>query len=125
MVTTPIDEDTGEIRVRPFADVLADLGREKVVDEAGVQLQQLVNTVAESGRKGRLVLTVEVAPMKGNSAALMVHAKSDLKLPAAEPVGAVFFYDDDGNLLRDDPRQLKFNLRELNAPSDPKDLKKA
>jgi hypothetical protein len=126
-VTIPIDEDTGEIRVRPFADVLRDLGRGKVVDEAATMLQQLATSVEETGKKGRLVLTVEIAPMKGDNGALLVHAKADLKLPASEPISAVFFTDDVGNLLRDDPRQIQIPLRDLNGvrTSKAKDLKEA
>ncbi|WP_067470109.1 hypothetical protein [Actinomadura macra] len=119
----PIDEATGEIQVRPFADVLRDLGRATVIDEAAVQLQQLASTVAETGKKGRLVLTVEIQPMKGHEAALMVHAKTDLKLPSSEPIGGVFFPDQHGNLLREDPRQLSIPLREVTIEN--KDLKQA
>lgn len=123
-MTIPHDPETGEIQVRPFAAVLADLGRAVVIDEAGVQLQQLAATVKETGKKGRLVLTVEIQPMKGNEAALMVHAKTDLKLPSSEPIGGVFFPDQHGNLLREDPRQIAIPLRELNSPNE-KGLKQA
>ncbi|MFC4912557.1 hypothetical protein [Actinomadura gamaensis] len=124
-MTLPIDQTTGEIQVRPFADVLRDLGRAVVIDEAGVQLQQLTTAVRDSGKKGRLTLTVEIAPMKGDSEALMVQAKTDLKLPAAEPVSGVFFADDVGNLVRDDPRQIALPLREVTRPTETKDLKQA
>jgi len=123
-VTIPIDEETGEIRVRPFADVLRDLGRGSVIDEAAVMLQDLVRAVQERGKKGTFTLKVEVQPMKGDSTALVVSAKADARPPAGEPTSAVFFADDVGNLLRDDPRQLKFNLRELNNDKN-KELKKA
>lgn len=122
--TPPTDPETGEIQVRPFADVLRDLGRGSVIDEAGVMLQQLASSVAETGKKGRLVLAIEIAPMKGDQAALLVHAKADLKLPASEPIAAVFFHDEHGNLLRDDPRQPQLPLRELNRP-ETKDLRQA
>ncbi|MFC5184396.1 hypothetical protein [Actinomadura harenae] len=124
-MTIPIDPETGEIQVRPFADVLRDLGRAVVIDEAAVQLQQLATTVKETGKKGRMVLTVEIQPMKGNESALMVHAKTDLKLPSSEPIGGVFFPDQHGNLLRDDPRQIAIPLREITRPHTEKDLKQA
>lgn len=119
----PVDEETGEIQIRPFADVLRDLGRAVVIDEAARQLQQLTTNVAETGKKGRLVLTVEVAPMKGNDAAVIVHAKTDLKLPSSEPIAGVFFPDEHGNLRRDDPRQIAIPLREVTT--EKKDLKQA
>ena len=119
-----VDETTGEERVRPFADVLRDLGRGQVIDEAAVMLQDIVNAVRERGKKGRLTLTVEVAPMKGDAAALVVSAQATAKAPASEPTSAIFYADQPGNLLREDPRQEKFTFREL-AGRDDKEFKQA
>lgn len=123
MSNPPVDETTGEIQVRPFADILRDLGRGAVIDEAAVMLQDLVRAVRGYGKKGSFTLKVEVAPMKGDSEALLVHAKADSRPPSGEAVSAVFFADDHGNLLRDDPRQPQLPLRELNR--EQKDLKQA
>lgn len=119
-----VDEETGEQRVRPFADVLRDLGRGAVIDEAAVMLQDIVKAVRERGKKGRLTLTVEVAPMKGDAAALVVSAQATAKPPAGEPTSAVFFADEPGNLLREDPRQLKMTFREIAGRGD-KEFKQA
>lgn len=123
MTSPPVDKDTGEIQVRPFADILRDLGRGVVIDEAAVMLQDLVRSVRDYGKKGTFTLKIEVAPMKGDTAALMVAAKADVKPPSGEPIGAVFFTDDHGNLVRDDPRQPTLPLRELNR--DNKELRNA
>lgn len=103
-------------RIRPIADVLRDLGQGALVDDAGVALQDLVRDVRAIGKKGRLTLTVDVAPMKGDSGAVMVHAKTDIRPPATEPIGGVFFADDDGVLSKDDPRQMKLSLRDVSGP---------
>ena len=126
-MTPPVDPETGEIRVRPFADTLRDLGRGRVIDEAAVLLQDVVRSVAETGKKGRITLTVEVAPMKGNESALLVTAAAVAKLPPSEPIAGAFFPDEDGNLHRDDPRQIALPLREVSRPTanDSKDLKRA
>jgi hypothetical protein len=119
----PVDPDTGEIQVRPFADVLRDLGRGAVIDEAAVLLQDLVRAVRDYGKKGTFTLKVEVQPMKGDARALMVTAKADAKPPAGEPVSGVFFTDDVGNLVQNDPRQPQLPLRELNREN--KELRQA
>lgn len=126
-LTPPVDADTGEVRVRPLADTLRDLGRGRVIDEAAVLLQDVVRAVKDSGKKGRLTITVDVAPMKGNDAALLVSANATAKLPPSEPIAGAFFPDVDGNLLRDDPRQPMLPLRELNgvAAGEVKDLRQA
>lgn len=123
MSNPPVDTETGEIQVRPFADILRDLGRGAVIDEAAVMLQDLVRAVRDYGKKGSLTLTVEIAPMKGDNEALLVHVKANAKPPSGEPVSGVFFSDQHGNLLRDDPRQIQLPLRELNRES--KELRNA
>lgn len=123
-MTTP-DPDTGEIpRVRPFADVLRDLGRGSIADEASTHLQDLVQAVITYGKKGSLTLKLEVTPLKGDDEAVVVAAKTTLKPPEGEPISAVFFSDGDGNLQRDDPRQPHLPLRDL-KPRDEKDLRQA
>lgn len=125
MTNLPIDEQTGEIQVRPFADILRDLGRGTVIDEAAVMLQDLVRAVSDRGKKGTFDLRVEIAPMKGDSGAFVVSAKATSKPPSAEPTSAVFFADEHNNLVRDDPNQLKMTFREIAGRPENKDLKQA
>lgn len=102
--------------VRPFADVLRDLGRGHVADEASLALTDLVQHVIDTGKKGRVTLHVEVEPFKGSVSTLMVSARVDSRLPQPEPVAAVFFPDKHGNLHRNDPNQPTFEdlaLREV------------
>src|SRR5260370_30057327 len=88
-----VDRDTGEVKegtVRPFADVLRDLGKGQVADEAAVLLTDLVTAVVTYGRKGVFTLTITVAPFKGNTAQVMVSAVAKSRPPAADPVAALF-----------------------------------
>jgi len=111
--------------VRPFADVLHDLGRGHVADEASVALTDLVQHVVDTGKKGRVTLHIEVEPFKGSVHTLMVSARVDSRLPQPEPVAAVFFPDGHGNLHRNDPRQPSFDdLREVaKADADLRDAR--
>ncbi len=103
-----VDLETGEISqgtVRPFADVLHDLGKGQVADEASVLLTDLVTAVVTYGRKGIFTLKITVAPFqKGDNGQVIVQAVATSKPPSADPIAAVFFAGDDGNLLTDDPR---------------------
>lgn len=121
MTDTP---DPGEGRtVRPFADVLRDLGRGQAIDDAAVALNDLVLSVLATGKKGRIDLHVLVEPFKGSDT-LMVSAKVDSRLPQADPVAAIFYADGDGNLLRNDPTQPELPLREVaRADADIRDAK--
>lgn len=125
MTNTP-EQDTGG-QVRPFAAVLAELNGGTVADQLGTDMQDLVNAVREHSRKGTITLKIEVAPRKGNINALNVAARVETKLPAPEPIEAVFFADTSGNLLRDDPRQMALPLRQVDkpAPAADTDLRRA
>jgi hypothetical protein len=100
-------------QVRPFADILRDLGRGEVIDEAAVMLTELVQSVRSTGKKGNFTLRVEVSPFKGSSRQLMVTARPESKPPKGDPVAAIFFTDDAGNLLRNDPQQPTLPLRDI------------
>lgn len=125
MTDTPQQDDTGG-QVRPFAAVLQDINNGQVADQLATDMQTLVNAVREHGRKGSMTLKVEVQPRKGNTYALNVTARVDTKLPAPEPVESVFFTDAEGNLHRDDPRQLALpGLRTVAKPEPAAELRRA
>lgn len=97
-----VDRGTGEVTegtVRPFADVLRDLGKGQVADEA--------------------------APFKGSHDQVSVSAIAKSSPPAADPIAAPFFVGDHGNLTRSDPRQdAMFDLREVAKPdADLRDIR--
>ncbi len=104
MTTAPTED--APARVRPFADILRDLKRGEVIDEAALLLQDLVRAVQTNGKKGTFTLKVDISPMKGDSNALVVAAQASINPPKGSPAEAVFFADDDHNLVRDDPRQV-------------------
>lgn len=106
-------------QVRPFADILRDIRGGQVSDQAAVSIQELVAAVREHGKKGTLTLQITVEPMKNNEAALAVSGEVTLKAPKAAPKAAIFFADNDGNLLRDDPRQIALpGLRRVDLPAN-------
>ncbi len=115
-----VDRSTGEETegtVRPFADVLRDLGKGQVADEAAVLLTDLVTAVVTYGKKGHFTLTISVAPFKGSVDQVSVSAIAKSSPPAADPIAAPFFVGDGGNLTRNDPRQdAMFELREVAKP---------
>jgi len=113
-MTTPATQPEGT--VRPFADVLRDLHKGAVADDAAVQLAALVQAVQAHGKYGTFTLTIKVEPFKGNDRQVMMSARATAKPPKGDPVGAVFFTDDAGNLHRNDPAQMTLPLREVAQP---------
>lgn len=111
-------------QVRPFAAVLQDLKRGEVLEVAATELQALVKAVITNGKKGSFTLKVDVAPMKGDSRALVVSAQVKTTPPAGQAAEAVFFADHDSNLVREDPDQLALpGLRTVHSAVNPDNVK--
>lgn len=97
-----IESTTGE---RPsFADVVANINHGALVDEAGALLADLVQEVSHVGRKGKLTLTIEVAPFTGGGDTIRISGRAAVTAPSRDPHAGVFFYDEAGALSRNDPR---------------------
>ncbi len=111
---TPVPDDHAVV-IRPFADVLRDLGKGQVADESATLLTDLVQSVRAHGKQGTFTLKIKVAPMKGSQRNVVVAAQASISPPSGEPIAAVFFDDDAGNLHRNDPLQGELDLREVNV----------
>jgi hypothetical protein len=107
------DEAT-EPQVRPFADFLAQQAGGRTHSELSDQLHKLIGAVHDTGKKGKLQLTIEVKPLsKGDDMTLTVTDAVVVTMPKADRAQSVFFIDDTGNLSRNDPRQATLPLREI------------
>lgn len=111
------DTDPDEVNIRPFADVLLDLNAGRTHNELSEALHELTQAVKDTGRKGTLTLTIQVAQMKNTGGTLVVSDRVAVKKPQADRVDSIFFTDSDGNLSRKDPRQL--TLPEPERPESP------
>ena len=104
-----------EVTIRPFADVLRDLGKGQVADEAAILLTSLVQAVRAHGKKGTFTLKIQIGPMKGSSRNVLVAAQASITPPVGDPIAAVFYDDQSGNLHRNDPYQPQLDLRDVNT----------
>ncbi|KIP13414.1 hypothetical protein KY49_686 [Burkholderia sp. MSHR3999] len=103
--------------VRPITDTLRQIAGGHLLDTASDQLADLVRVVDSNGGSGKLTieLTVKKATRGG---AMLVTGKSTLKKPADEPLEAMLFATPEGNLITDDPRQQKLDLKRVESASD-------
>lgn len=109
--------------VRPFAAWLVEQSNGHTHDELGDGLHDLIARVRDTGKKGSITLTVTVAPMKENERMLILKDQIVLKLPEHERKSSIFYADENGNLVRNDPDQYVFeDLREVPAPPPGVDL---
>lgn len=104
--------------VRPFADFLRDQAKGKTHEELSEALHDLVARVRDTGKKGSVVLTVKVGPLKGDLDVLVVSDEIRLNLPEHDRQASLFYPDETGNLSRTDPNQLSFEgLKEVPPPN--------
>lgn len=103
---------TVEPVARPFAEVLLQQARGRTHDDLTVKFHELIASVQETGKAGKIRLDVDVKPMKGDAATLQVTATVVSKVPQPDAQASIFFVDGDGNLTRNDPRQMSLPLRD-------------
>lgn len=100
---------------RPFHDLLREHRNGLTHDELSDALNELVTAVTEEKRAGSLTFSVNVKPY-GKDGALEVSVDVKVKPPKKTPGSSIFYVSPDNNLVRDDPRQTKMELRDVGAP---------
>lgn len=109
-----VDQETGE--VRPFVSWLAEQRQGLTEVELGDALAELTRAVVETGKKGTLTLKVTVKASGDDM--VIVGDEITVKAPKADRAISIFFTDETARLQREDPRQGKLNLREVEKPKN-------
>lgn len=102
--------------IRPFADFLIDVHGGKTAVELAEKFHEVIEGVKTFEKQGSITLTITVTPMKDVADTMLVTADVKAKIPEAKRKGAVFFTDDHGNLVRDNPALPRLPLREVGGP---------
>ena len=93
--------------MKPFTDVLRDIRKGRVVDEATAKLALATMAAIDTGKAATVTLTLTIKPEKsGETVEILSTVKA--KCPEADLPKAMFFVtrDEDGvDLLRTDPNQ--------------------
>lgn len=105
---------------RPFFDTMRDIRRGQLLEEAADELQKVIAAVEETGKAGKLVIEIAVAPASKGQGAVKVADKITAKLPTAKlpalPAGeTIMFVTTDNNLVANDPRQRSLELKGIDA----------
>lgn len=104
---------------KAFALFFQDLRDGRAHSEMSAALNELLNSVKETGKAGSLTLKIKVTPAtKGGDVDKVTIADSvTLDLPKPERGQDFFWLDDDNGLTRNHPRQQTLELREAPAGS--------
>lgn len=93
-------------RGRRFADTLTDLRNGELQQELTDALKEVVGRVLETGKPGKLTLTIKVRKAsKGVGSSLVLVDDVKTTLPTPERGESVLFASEDLTLQRSDPRQ--------------------
>lgn len=82
-------------------------------EEISTELHQLLDAVRTHGKKGSLVITVQVEPPSNgvDGGPLPIGIEYAAKAPRPSAPKAIYFLDDQGNPTRTDPRQMALDFR--------------
>lgn len=110
--------ESGEvIMTTPFSQQLSHLSRGTLDFEMTEKLARLVKAVRETGRKGSITLKITVAKLNARDEnALKLIPDVKITVPEMGAYESVLYSTADGDLLRDDPRQKKLDLRQVPVP---------
>ncbi|MGH3585790.1 MAG: hypothetical protein ACRDQ0_05660 [Pseudonocardia sp.] len=115
---------TGEITEKaPVAAFLASHLNGRTEEELSAEFHTLLDAVRAHGKKGSMTITIVVEPPANGveSAPLPIGVESAVKPPKPTPVKSLYFLDNDGLPVREDPRQMAIDFRTAPANTNFKD----
>ena len=86
-----------------------------LLDYAGCRFSQLVKAVVDTNKLGTITLKITVKP--STAGALAIKPEVRATMPKGLPAEALLWPTPDGNLVSEDPRQVKLELRPVNQPA--------
>lgn len=93
--------------MKPFTDTLHQLRFGTLAEDLTKALHELTLRCADTGRAGSLTLQISLKPGKGGQIEVFDDIK--LKLPKEERGSSIMFATPEGNLTREDPRQMQID----------------
>ena len=104
----------------PFAATLQDLDKGRLHAELTDALSEVVASVMQQGKAGKLTLTLTVKPAARRADMVVIGASVGKKLPEPDRPESLFYATDDGGLSRRDPNQadLPGVLRPLDSAEE-------
>jgi len=103
-MTKPLYENLTSVRVETEeGDLLP------IMDVAGARFSELINAVTAHQKAGTLTLKIAVKP--STAGAMAVKADVNITKPKGLPPEALLWATPEGNLIAEDPRQTKLDLK--------------
>lgn len=114
-----MSEETDQLPSNMFARALSEVSHGDLAEQASTQLAELVAAVGETAKKGTLTLTLEIKPRGHDSGQVEVSGTVKCSVPVPDIAPSMFFVHE-GQLVRDNPKQLKLPFGEKPKVVTPK-----
>jgi len=101
---------------KPITDTLSKLQGGVFMSVCSDQLAELVKSVDETGKPGKLTITLD---LKKSSGAIAILAKCTNKSPERAPDSDLLWPTVEGNLVTQNPAQRDLELRVVDEPKAP------
>lgn len=103
-----------------FIAMLLEMRSGKVAADVSAKLNELVDSIRDVGRGGKITLTLEIKPKRVDLHEGVKDVEVDYKIALAKPerhhASSIFFIDPKGTLTRTDPSQQEmFEQEEVNG----------
>lgn len=102
-----------------FLSVLQQHRKGEVLSDLAEAMREVAGAVTLTGKAGTVMLKIKIRPAS-KGGALVVEDEVKTALPKTETQGSIFFADDKGNLLREDPNQTTLPLRTIEGGAEEK-----
>ena len=103
------------IRTDLFNFVIANLRYGNTLDELSEKLNECVNASRDTGKVSTLTLELKIKP-NGSTGQYELTDKIKSKVPELDREVTLMFGTPEGNLVREDPRQMRLDLRQVETP---------
>jgi len=101
-----------------FTSTISGINQGHTETELSLRLKELVSAVSETGKKGKLVLTLVIERNKKNERLMEVTAEVKASIPTPPPPSAAFLLHA-GELIALEDTQMRLPLeRQIDAPQD-------
>lgn len=107
-MSKPINENIRDVRIE---DENGDL--RPVLDVAGDKLAEVITAIVATNKAGSLTMKIDIKP--STAGALAVKATVAIKKPKGLPPESLLWPTPSGDLMADDPRQTKLELKAVAA----------
>lgn len=107
-MSKPLNENLKSVRVETDEGDLV-----PVMDIAGAKFSELINAVCAHNKAGKLTLKIDIKPSTAGT--LAVKADVTIIKPKGMPAESLLWPTPEGNLIAEDPRQTKLELKQVST----------